>query len=204
VPAPEPELAVVEQAPESAPAPIAQPAPQVAAFAPAADVARPAARIAIPAEPRPAGAGWGSRLAVIGGWVGLVVVVLLIGVSAVSYRQQVANVWPQSASLYSALGLKVNATGIAFSGVTYKTETEDNTPVLAVSGQLVNISPRALPVPQIRVALTDRDRHEIYHWTFVPSVMEMKPGQVVPFLTRLASPPPAARHLELRFAKSGE
>ena len=144
------------------------------------------------------------RVAVLAGWLGLVAVILLIGWSAVSYRQDVANVWPQSASLYSALGLKVNATGIAFSGVTYKIETEDNVPVLAVSGQLVNISPRELSVPQIRVALTDGDHHEVYHWTFVPSVLVMKPGQVVPFLTRLASPPRAAHHLELRFAKAGE
>jgi predicted Zn finger-like uncharacterized protein len=204
-PAPEPELAVVESVPEPvpAPAPAPEPAPQVAAFAPAAEVERPARRVSIPAEPKPSGPGWGSRIAVIGGWIGLIVVVLVIGWSAVAYRQDVANVWPRSASLYSALGLKVNATGIAFSGVTYKTETEDNTPVLAVSGQLVNISPRELPVPQIRVSLTDGERHEIYHWTFVPSVTAMKPGQVVPFLTRLASPPPA-RHLELRFARAGE
>jgi len=31
-------------------------------------------------------------------------------------------------------------------------------------------------------------------------VVTLHPGQIAPFLTRLSSPPSAARHLELRFA----
>jgi hypothetical protein len=31
----------------------------------------------------------------------------------------------------------------------------------------------------------------------------LKPGQSSPFLTRLSSPPAAARHLEVRFAPNG-
>ena len=38
------------------------------------------------------------QLALAGGWIGLVVVVLVIGWAAVSYRKQVATLWPQSAS----------------------------------------------------------------------------------------------------------
>jgi predicted Zn finger-like uncharacterized protein len=159
------------------------------AFAPAA----------VSPEPRQP---WGSRLAVIAGWAGLILVVLLIAVSAVRYRQDIAVIWPQSAGVYSSLGLHVNASGIDFRQVDYRRETEDGQVVLVVTGQIVNGGQRELPVPQnIRVTLSDVNNHELYHWVFAPKVTTLKPGQAAPFATRLSSPPAAARHLEVRFAK---
>jgi hypothetical protein len=55
----------------------------------------------------------------------------------------------------------------------------------------------------VRVTLSDAGNHELYHWTFKPNATVLKPGQSVPFVTRLSSPPAAARHLEVRFAKDG-
>ena len=55
----------------------------------------------------------------------------------------------------------------------------------------------------VRVTLSDASNHELYHWTFKPNAQTLAPGQSVKFVTRLASPPAAARHLEVRFAKDG-
>jgi predicted Zn finger-like uncharacterized protein len=144
------------------------------------------------------------RLAVVAGWAGLIAVILLIGYAAVRYRQDIATIWPQSAGVYSSLGLHVNASGIDFRQVEYRRETEDGQVVLAVTGQIVNAAPRELTVPQtVRVTLSDANNHELYHWTFKPNAQVLGPGQSVKFMTRLASPPAAARHLEVRFAKDG-
>ena len=146
----------------------------------------------------------GPKLAVVAGWAGLIAVVLLIAVSAVRYRQDIAVIWPQSAGVYSSLGLKVNASGIDFRQVDYRRETEDGQVVLAVSGVIVNAGSRQLTVPQtVRVTLSDVSNHELYHWNFKPNATVLGPGQSVPFMTRLSSPPAAARHLEVRFAKDG-
>jgi predicted Zn finger-like uncharacterized protein len=146
----------------------------------------------------------GAMLAVAAGWIGLVVLILVIGYSAIRYRQEISVIWPQSAGVYSSLGLKTEARGIDFVRVDYRRENEDGQMVLAVTGQIVNSSKQELPVPQtVRVTLSDAERHEIYHWTFTPNVQSLKPGQSSPFLTRLASPPAAARHLEVRFAPNG-
>lgn len=146
----------------------------------------------------------GPRLAVVAGWAGLIAVVLLILVAAVRYRQDIAVIWPQSAGVYSALGLHVNATGIDFQNVDYRRENEDGQVVLAVSGNIVNVAKRELPVPQtVRVTLSDASKRELYHWNFKPNATVLKPGQSVPFTTRLSSPPAAARNLEVRFAKDG-
>ena len=146
----------------------------------------------------------GPRLAVAAGWVGLIAAVLLIAYAAVRYRQDIATIWPQSAGVYTSLGLKVNASGIDFRQVEYRRESEDGQVVLAVSGQIINAGQRELPVPQtVRVTLSDANNHELYHWTFKPNAQTLSPGQSVKFVTRLASPPAAARHLEVRFAKDG-
>jgi len=159
-----------------------------------------------PAEPSVAREpiAWGAMLGVAAGWIALIAVVLVIGYSAVKYRQEIAMIWPQSAGVYSSLGLKVNNRGIDFAHVDYHRESEDGQVVLAVTGTIVNDGDRELPVPQsVRVTLSDTSNHEIYHWNFTPNVQTLKPGQSATFLTRLSSPPAAASHLEVRFSPNG-
>jgi predicted Zn finger-like uncharacterized protein len=146
----------------------------------------------------------GPKLAIVAGWIGLFAVVLVIAFAAVKYRQHIAGIWPQSAGVYSSLGLPVNVSGLDFRKVDYRRETEDGQVVLAVSGEMINTSSRPLPVPQtVRVTLSDAEKRELYHWTFKPNVTVLAPGQAAPFVTRLASPPSAARNLEVGFPKDG-
>jgi predicted Zn finger-like uncharacterized protein len=201
--APEPVMA----APEPEPAP--EFAPEIAAEValgpmPEAPRMRPAPSYYAPLDERPA-MGWASRLAIVAGWAGLIGVVLLIGLSAVRYRQEISTLWPQSAGVYDRLGMNVNAHGVDFTKVDYRRESEDGQVVLAVTGQIVNNGTRELPVPAtVRVTLSDAANHELYHWDFPSTAQTLKSGQSVAFSTRLSSPPAAARHLEVRFAKEGQ
>jgi predicted Zn finger-like uncharacterized protein len=179
-----------------APEPVSKPEPALSrtrAFAPA---------VTVPSDTKPL--AMGARLAVAAGWVGLILAVLGIGYAAVRYREEIAMVWPQSAGVYSSLGLKLDAHGIRFDHVSYRRENENGQTVLSVTGDIVNSGTRELPVPQnILVTLSDGADHELYHWTFTPNVQTLKPGQSTPFSTRLSSPPAGARHLEVRFAPNG-
>ena len=114
----------------------------------------------------------------------LVLMVVAIGWSVVQFRQTIAQLWPQSASLYAAIGLPVNLRGIALTDVSYKQEFEDGQPVLSVTGKVVNISDREQPVPEIRVVITDDARRELYHWTFDAGVPTLKPHAQSSFVTR--------------------
>lgn len=200
---PVPELSAGEPAPappapEPAPVPAAESAP---AYRAGPLPTRSFVPHAPPPQPQQRGQFW-PRLAVAVGWLGLIAAVVLIAVSAVRYRQDIAVIWPQSAGVYAGLGLAVNASGIDFRQVNYKRESEDGQVVLAVTGMIVNTGTRELPVPQtVRVTLSDANNSELYHWTFKPDATMLKPGQSAPFVTRLSSPPAAARHLEVRFAK---
>jgi predicted Zn finger-like uncharacterized protein len=206
VAAPEPDVAEIaperEAAPNSRSAPEGEPEPSFSglrAFAP-----RPDAAMLVDEDDEREPIAWGAMLGVAAGWVALIAVVLVIGYSAVKYRQEIAMIWPQSAGVYSTLGLKVNNRGIDFAHVDYHRESEDGQVVLAVTGTIVNDGDRELPVPQsVRVTLSDAANHELYHWNFTPNVQTLKPGQSAAFLTRLSSPPAAATHLEVRFSPNG-
>ncbi len=202
-PDPEAEIEVHEQAP---PAPPPEPAgiaaqPRVAAFAPTPVSAVHTAEAAPSAAP---GGRWAGRIAVIAGWVLLVGLILVIGWAAVSFRDNVATWLPQTSSFYAAAGLPVNPRGIDFTDVAQQLGTEDGQQVLAVTGRIVNRSNHELSVPLVRVDLFDMDKHELYHWTFVPGVSTLKPGDSAKFRTRLSSPPAGTHDIEVRFAQAGE
>jgi predicted Zn finger-like uncharacterized protein len=198
----------------TAPPVAAEPSPAIAALeAPRVSAFRSEGQFDIPAhEPvvappdeqanlQPILAG---RLGLVLGWALLAVVMIIAIWAFLRYRQEVATAWPQTASLYSALGRPVNPRGIDFKDVAYRRERQDGQAVLAITGKLVNTSSQEQPVAQIRAALSDDDGRELYHWTFSSGITTLRPGKSANFLTRISSPPPAARHLEVRFARDGE
>jgi hypothetical protein len=141
---------------------------------------------------------------VAAGWVLLIGLVLVIGWATVSFRDNIATWLPQTSSFYAAAGLPVNPRGIDFADVAQQLQIEDGQQVLAVTGRIVNRGNHELNVPLVRVGLFDTDRHELYHWTFVPGVSALKPGASAKFRTRLSSPPAGTHDIEVRFAQEGE
>jgi predicted Zn finger-like uncharacterized protein len=142
------------------------------------------------------------RLGYVLGWAALAGILIAVGWSGIHFRQDVASLWPQSSTLYRALGLRVNTRGIAIIKEPARFETENGQVVLLVTGRLANITSHELTVPMIRASLTDDDkRHELCHWVFSPNVPTLKPGQVITFHTRFPNPPAGARNIFLHFAE---
>ena len=138
------------------------------------------------------------------GWLGIVVLVLSVGWATLAFRPILTAYWPQSASLYATIGIKPDIAALKFSDVGYRAAIADGQPILTVSGRLVNDGGKEQSVPLIRAALIDAGRREVYHWTFAPKVLTLAPGQSTQFVTKVSSPPSAAKNLELHFAKTGE
>jgi predicted Zn finger-like uncharacterized protein len=192
-PPPEPQDEAPPEPAPVAPAPAVQPAPTTAAFS-----AVPASRV-IPVAPPAPPRRWLEPLGIAVGWAALALIVFLIAWSVIRYRETVATLWPQSASLYSALGMKVNTLGLEFQNRTAHYEKEDGQDVLVITGNVVNLTARELAVPSIRASLSGDDRHELYHWIFEPGTDHLGPHEAAPFHTRLLGAPADARHIELRF-----
>jgi predicted Zn finger-like uncharacterized protein len=202
-PAPEPESDTEVMPQEPAPAPHLagdEPAARGIAHAPMAAMRAQLAR----EEPREEGVSWPRRVAVSAAWLLLVALVLAIGWGAVVFRDSIATWLPQTSSFYAAAGLPVNPRGMDIVDIASQRQIEDGQNVLVVTGRIVNRSAHELSVPLVLVALFDGDKHELYHWTFVPGVSTLNPGAATRFRTRLSSPPDGMRDLEIRFARTGE
>jgi len=166
----------------------------------AADAPHGAARVPEPPQRQRRQHAPGERTAAVAGWIGLLAVLGLIVWGAIRYRDAIADVWPQTSSLYAALGLPANARGPTFESVSYRREIQAGQPVLIVSGTIVNAGAHESTVPHIQIVLTDSRQRNVDRWVFSPPQPRLGPGARMSFTTRRANPPPSARHLDIHFA----
>jgi predicted Zn finger-like uncharacterized protein len=128
-----------------------------------------------------------------------ILTLLTINLALLGWRDQVVRLLPQTASLFAAIGLPVNLRGLVFAEVSTKRETHDGTTLLMVEGTIVNDTRRVAEVPRLRFAIRNQMGHELYSWTALPDRNGLRPGESLPFSTRLASPPPDTERVEVRF-----
>ena len=70
---------------------------------------------------------------------------------------------------------------------------------LVIEGVIVGQGKKALDIPRLRFAVRDAQGAEIYAWNTVLDQPVLKPGERASFRTRLASPPPEGRYIDIRF-----
>jgi predicted Zn finger-like uncharacterized protein len=132
-------------------------------------------------------------------WIALVLVLLAANVAVIGGREEVVRYLPQTASLFSAIGLPVNLRHLRFENVKITRDTQDSVDVLVVEGDIVSTAGKPIAVPRLRFAARDAAGQEIYTWTALPSRSILNPGEKLPFRSRLASPPEQARSVLVRF-----
>ncbi|MGE3302379.1 MAG: MJ0042-type zinc finger domain-containing protein [Hyphomonadaceae bacterium] len=123
---------------------------------------------------------------------------------AVAFRQNVAQIWPNTASAYAAIGLSVNITGLEFSDLNIQRDLESAAPSLTVTGAVRNIAGKAKTPPVLRFSLRDHNAREVRSWLVRLDGGAIPPGEARPFQTVLANPPVSAVDIEATFATSGE
>lgn len=138
------------------------------------------------------------------GWVLLILFVAGTLGAGYAYRMEIAALWPATTKVYAAVGTPVNLRGLELRNVSYERQTEAGLPVLAVKGDVVNVSGERVVLPRLRVGLLDESQKELYHWTFSLPETELPVGEASSFVTRLSSPPPEARDIEVRFVQKAD
>jgi predicted Zn finger-like uncharacterized protein len=122
----------------------------------------------------------------------------------VAFRQDVAEVWPRSASAFAALGLDVNVYGLEFYDLAVERAFDGATPILLVSGEVRNIGRDDKLVPPVRVSLRDSHSQEIFELVNAITDQPIAAGAAVPFQIRVENPPSDAVDLEATFANFNE
>lgn len=117
----------------------------------------------------------------------------------VIWRGDMVRLLPQTAAFYKLVGLDVNLRGLAFKDVKLSSETVDGKQVLVIEGVIVGEGKKALDIPRLRFAVRDAQGAEIYAWNTVLEQTVLRPGERAFFRSRLASPPPEGRNIDVRF-----
>jgi predicted Zn finger-like uncharacterized protein len=115
------------------------------------------------------------------------------------WRADVVRLLPQTAVFYKMVGLEVNLRGLAFKDIKVSNETVDGKPVLVIEGTIVGESKKPVELPRLRFSVRDAKGAEIYAWNAVLEQPVLKPGERAYFKSRLASPPPEGRNIDVRF-----
>jgi predicted Zn finger-like uncharacterized protein len=146
-------------------------------------------RLPVKALIRPTFAGLPTACAAMGALV----------LALIIWRADVVRLLPQTATFYQLIGLDVNLRGLSFRDVKITRETVEGKPVLVIEGMIVGEAYKAVELPRLRFSVLDAQGTEVYAWNAVLEQQVLKPGEKAWFKSRLASPPPEGRHIDIRF-----
>jgi hypothetical protein len=132
-------------------------------------------------------------------WIALILVLFAFNVALVGARSEVVRFFPQTASLFAAVGLPVNLRHLKFENMRISKETQEGLSALVIEGTIVSVASKATEVPRLRFAARDAVGQEIYTWNALPSRSILGPGEKLDFRSRFVSPPPNATDVMVRF-----
>lgn len=69
------------------------------------------------------------------------------------------------------------------------TDVQNGVNVVIIEGDVFNATDSERPSPKVRLAVADGAGREVFHWSVVPDLQRIKPGDYAPFSARLESPP---------------
>jgi predicted Zn finger-like uncharacterized protein len=119
-------------------------------------------------------------------------------------REALVRLVPSAAPVFQAAGVPVNLTGLSFSDIRSTIHREADGRFLVVEGVIRSEAREQVPVPQIELGIRGEDGRTVYTWTAEPPRRSLRPGESLHFRTRLATPPEAARNVEVRFSNTGQ
>jgi predicted Zn finger-like uncharacterized protein len=125
--------------------------------------------------------------------MGALVLALLI------WRSDLVRLLPQTAAFYKLVGLDVNLRGLRFKDVKITSEMVEGKPVLVIEGSITDDTNKPVELPRLRFSVRDAQGAEIYAWNTVLEQSVLRPGERAQFKSRLASPPPEGRNIDVRF-----
>ncbi len=133
---------------------------------------------------------------------GLVAIVMAVGagMAAIGFRATIVAAVPATRLAYAAMRLPVNPLGLRLEHVASTISQQGSHKVLAVTGEITNLSRQHTNVPPLRISVRGADGHNLYAWLSHPGTNGLASGQHMSFNARLASPPKGARNVAVNFA----
>ena len=122
-----------------------------------------------------------------------------LALAIVIWRAEMVRLMPQTAAFYKLVGLDVNVRGLRFKDFKVTRETVEGTSMLVIEGAITGEASKPVELPRLRFSIRDAQGAEVYAWNTVLEQTVVRPGEKVEFKSRLASPPPGGRNIDVRF-----
>jgi hypothetical protein len=132
-------------------------------------------------------------------WTAIILVLVACNVALLGARKDVVRYFPQTASLFAAIGLPVNLRNLKFENVRISKEAEDSINNLIVEGAIVSEAGKPVEVPRLRFAARNSTGQEVYTWTMPPPRSILAPGERLEFRSQIPAPPADASDVMVRF-----
>lgn len=138
------------------------------------------------------------------GWAGFAAALLAPLGAALLYPEMTVRLAPASIGLFEGLGMPVNIYGLEVRRIEQQHVVVDGTRIISIKGEIVNVSDKDRKVPSLRFTLLNNAKADVYAWTLDSGIRPLRPGEMTTFTTRVASPPPMAENVQIRFAHADE
>ena len=138
------------------------------------------------------------------GWAGFAAAALAPFAAAMADPEETVRLFPASVQVFERLGMAVNIYGLELRRVEQQHVVIEGTRVISIKGEIVNVSERDRKVPALRFTLQNNAKNNVYGWTLDSGIRPLRPGEMTTFTTRVASPPPMAENVQIRFAHADE
>ncbi len=122
--------------------------------------------------------------------------------AGVSLRTEIATAFPPAARAYAWFGVPVNTRGFDIVARTSQ-ELANGVPVIAIKGEIINVTDRERSVPKLDLRVLDQNKRELYRWTVLPDQPKLAGHQREPFSARLESPPADTAEIVIRLGPDG-
>lgn len=141
-------------------------------------------------------------------WFLFVFVVTAIVLGGIQYRQEIVRIWPPAFRLYSMLGFDVDPVSgqllrVPQESIKFRRESEGGTPILVVSGEILNESKKAQRVTPMRIDLLDKESRVLRTERIKLDDQVLDPGKKLPFQTSIPNYPPEAVAVRITFDMTG-
>ena len=130
-------------------------------------------------------------------WSVPLAVLTLAAILVVLKRQAIVETFPQSATLYQAIGIEMKANGLDVRDLTNQRLVIDGDPVLRVTGKVFNLTSNSISSPLIQLRLENRSGEALADWFVEPGVIGA--GDSVDIETDYPAPPIDGVELRYQF-----
>src|SRR5262249_46351799 len=137
-------------------------------------------------------------------WAAFAAAALAPLAAALLNPEATVRLFPASMLLFDGIGLPVNIYGLEVRRIEQQHVIVEGTRVISIKGEIVNVSDSDRKVPSLRFTLLNNADDGVYAWTLDSGIRPLRPGEMTTFTTRVASPPPMAENVQIRFAHADE